>query len=371
MPDRGPPKKTGEDQPRTDFIYPFVKGKEMPWQDVIVPQYIKPFIALKESQGTKPTVRGTLYYLESTRVLPKNDLTYHRLKNALSSARRGYVSRRTGIRKPPTIAMDAFADNTRQIIKDFEDEERSLEDYINDGIAHFKMLPDGFKTLVPRWLDQKNYVEVWVEKEAKAQDVKKALEGRHVVIAPHKGNPSITFIHENIERVVDQFIEQNREKVYILYLGDLDPLGWNMDRLIRQDLARQTKDLTDDKGRPAGPRFVFKRIGITIEQIRKFKLTHLMHPDALTLAKLKSKGQMAQRFKQEFGSLFQIELEAFDLIPFAEFQKVIVAEIDKLFDQDVYDEVLERPEYSQEPDEIKEQIVDALTDLIGELDQGS
>lgn len=194
----------------------------------------------------------SFYYLESTRVLPKNDYTYERLKRVLSEARRGY-KRIDGTRGSPTIGMDAFADNTRQIIKDFGDEERSLEDYINDGIAHFRNLPDGFKSLVPRWLDQKNYVEVWVEKDAMAQDVRKALNNRHVVIAPHRGNPSITFIHENIQRVVEEFIQQKREKIHILYLGDLDPLGWHMDQLIKADLAKQTQDLYDSDGKPAKP----------------------------------------------------------------------------------------------------------------------
>ena len=240
-------------QQRTEFIYPYIpKERNMPWQKVIVPKYIKPFIAQKERQGSKPTVRGVLYYLESMRVLPKNDATYDRLKAALSNARRGYKSRKYGTRGKPSIDMDAFADNTRQIIKDFDDEERSLTDYINDGIAHFRKLPDGFTKLIPRWLDQKNYVEVWVEKDAKARDVQNALSGRHVVIAPHRGNPSITFIHENIERVVDEFIAKKREKVHILYLGDLDPIGWNMDRQIKEDLARQTRGQNGDDGKPIG-----------------------------------------------------------------------------------------------------------------------
>ncbi len=48
-------------------------------------------------------------------------------------------------------------------------------------------------------------------------------------------------------------------------------------------------------------------------------------------------------------------------------QTLIATEVDKLSDQDVRDEVLERPEYSQEPSEIKEQIIDALNDLIERL----
>ena len=58
---------------------------------------------------------------------------------------------------------------------------------------------------------------------------------------------------------------------------------------------------------------------------------------------------------------------ALQLIPFEQFQKLITSEIDKLYDEDVHQEVLARPEYSQEPDEIKGQIIAALKDLIEEL----
>jgi hypothetical protein len=57
------------------------------------------------------------------------------------------------------------------------------------------------------------------------------------------------------------------------------------------------------------------------------------------------------------------------LIPVAEFQRLIRREVDKYFNKEIYKQVLERPEYSQEPSEIKEQIVDALNDLIRELEE--
>ena len=87
----------------------------------------------------------------------------------------------------------------------------------------------------------------------------------------------------------------------------------------------------------------------------------------MTLAKLKKKRRVAQRFIREFKRLFQIELEAFDLIPFKQFQKLLLAEVDKLFDKKVHDKVLARPKYSQKPREIRSQIVDALNDLIDDF----
>ena len=141
-------------------------------------------------------------------------------------------------------------------------------------------------------------MEVWVEKEAMAGNVRKALSNYHVVIAPNKGNNSIPFIHENIERLINQFLTENREKIWILYLGDLDPVGWNMDRLIKEDLARQTAEVEDNEGNPATPRFGFKRIGITMEQIKKHKLTHLMHPDKETLEKFQEQHQIRQSLQK-------------------------------------------------------------------------
>ena len=109
--------------------------------------------------------------------------------------------------------MDAFSDDTRQIIKNFMDEERSLEDYINDG---FRKLPNGFKTRIPRWLDQPNYVELWVEKATMAPSVEVATRGLDVIIAPNRGW-SKTFAHNNLQRLVEEFRIHERDGIWVLY----------------------------------------------------------------------------------------------------------------------------------------------------------
>jgi hypothetical protein len=57
------------------------------------------------------------------------------------------------------------------------------------------------------------------------------------------------------------------------------------------------------------------------------------------------------------------------LIPFPEFQRLIRREVEKYFNKEIHKQVLKRPEYSQEPGKIKKQIVDALNDLIRELEE--
>ena len=173
----------------------------------------------------KPTIRGAYYALEKNGIIEKNASIARKFTRAMGTARdRGQIS------------MNAFADNTRQIIKHFDDEERSLTEYINDGIRHFQKLPNGFQTLVPRWLNQPNYVEVFVEKDAMAESVEFALKGLDVIIVPNRGWSSKTFAYNNIQRLIQEFQNNSRDKIWILYLGDLDPSGWAMDEKIRSQL---------------------------------------------------------------------------------------------------------------------------------------
>ena len=293
----------------------------------------------------KPTVRGTCYYLEKDRIIEKSDRTFRKTTRALGRAREN-----------GQIPMDAFSDDTRQIIKNFMNEERSLEDYINDGIDHFRNLPNGFKTMIPRWLDQPNYVELWVEKATMAPSVEVATRGLDVIIAPNRGWRSKTFAHNNLQRLVEEFWIHERDRIWVLYLGDLDPSGWAMDKKITAQLRKYLDACA-----------TFKRIGVTREQLKKYNLEHLTNPDPRLIKKFKNpRNRFVKPFVQEFGSAFQIELETLDALP--NFEDIIRDEVDKLFKEDIRQRVLGRAEYSQEPDFIKKQIVDALKDLIDELE---
>lgn len=90
-----------------------------PWKTEIVPRYVIPFLDAKRAKGMKPTIRGVYYALEKNGVIEKNATIARKFTRAMGSARdRGQ------------IPMNVFADNTRQIIKHFQDEERSLADYL-------------------------------------------------------------------------------------------------------------------------------------------------------------------------------------------------------------------------------------------------
>lgn len=309
-----------------------------------------PFLDAKQEKGLKPTVRGTAYYLEMIGIIEKTDKVFRNVGTALASAR-----------KKGIIPMNAFADNTRHIIKDFKNEERSLKDYIKDGITHLKFLPNGFKSLVPRWLGQPRYVEVWIEKDTMTDSVTHALRGLDVVIAPNRGWSSLTFIHNNIKRLITESYNDNRKCTDVLYLGDLDPSGWAMDKKITREL-RKKKLLTK-----AGTGTTFKRIGVTEGQLDKYHLRHLTNPNPAIIKKFSNpRNYYVKPFKEHFGSVFQIELEVLDALP--DFDNILREEVELLYDQDIHDEMLSRPEYSQDPNTIRKQVKDALELLVEDLE---
>ena len=100
-----------------------------------------------------------------------------------------------------------------------------------------------------------------------------------------------------------------------------------------------------------GTRAVFKRIAVTKEQIKQYHLEQFTNPDPEIIKRFKNpKNRHVKPFIQEFGSAFQIELEALDALP--DFKDIVRKEVEKLFDQKIRKKVLNRPEHSQEPEVI-------------------
>jgi hypothetical protein len=108
-----------------------------------------------------------------------------------------------------------------------------------------------------RWDGQKNYVEVWVEKDALSSVFKAVLDDYGVILFPSRGFGSFTKIMESLIR-----FPQNRI-VKVLHFGDHDPSGLEMTR----DLDSRLHAYADSKGFNRG--LVVKRIALNIEQVRQ------------------------------------------------------------------------------------------------------
>jgi hypothetical protein len=191
------------------------------------------------------------------------------------------------------LPIDCFADQSRSIIEDFNDEYIDPKEYIEGTLAYVENIPKIYKTLIPKWQNQPHYVEIWIEKDALSGTFQSILKDRQVRIVPNKGFSSLSFIHHNIERLKSH--ENKGKKIHVRYFGDLDPSGENIEEVI-YDKLKIFKINVD-----------FKQIAITEDQMRRFNLPENPNPE--TIRKL-NRDPRKDAFIQKHGRLFQIELDA-------------------------------------------------------------
>jgi hypothetical protein len=85
-----------------------------------------------------------------------------------------------------------------------------------------------------RWIDQKNYVEVWVEKDALSGVLEPITRNFHVHLLVNRGYSSISAMHDSALRYRDA--ERHEKICHLLYFGDHDPSGEDMVRDIKNRL---------------------------------------------------------------------------------------------------------------------------------------
>ncbi len=238
-----------------------------------------------KNQYIKPSFRGMYYTLVDLGILPKTQENYKQLNKA--SVR---------WRKEGLIPIDAFADYTRRIIKDFNDTYEAPEDYVDrifgyleeadirDSVKdEFDFEHAGYR--VPLWYEQENYVEIWIEKDAMQATFQSIVDGVQVVVAPQHGNGGVSYVHDNIERLKRE--QEKGKKIYILYFGDLDPSGIEMDKRYKRDLLEASGIYN----------YEFVRWSVTKDQMERFDLQ--TDPDPETFTKL-LKDANNLKFMEEF-----------------------------------------------------------------------
>jgi len=148
------------------------------------------------------TVRQIFYQLVSKRVIPNTVQAYSRYDHILVGLRR---------RCPDVDAR--IVDRTRPL-------------YRGD---------DSF------WRDQENYVEVWLEKDALSTLVRQRTSVYHCALQVTRGYPSLTVIRDLAQRVPEG------SRLVVLYLGDFDPSGEDIFRLISREVRERFTNVTLEK----------------------------------------------------------------------------------------------------------------------------
>lgn len=303
------------------------------WKEVIAEAI--PIIASFVDMGTPPTVRAIHYALVSRNIIP----------NTLSGYQ-GVIKNVVKARKDGRIPWDWIADEGRKT-RGSDNPLWEADGYVEGYVDHFMRKLGEFK--MPMWLNQPYYVEVWIEKNTMANIFLQWLSEYNVVIVPCKGYPSWTFLKDAAGRFTEQLYDEtenpliaayqgvstghvrNDRKAIILYFGDFDPSGKDIDRFLI------------DSFRFFGIDVKLERYAVMKDHIEKYSL-----PSTPETAKERAKMMRDPRFKKWEHGFTRVELDAmFGLVP-EDFKEIIVDSVENYFDRDIYAETLEEEEKRQE-----------------------
>ena len=178
---------------------------------------------------------------------------------------------------------------------------------------------------VPRWHKQPNYVEVWIEKQALADTFSSFLKGRDVRIVVNRGYSSWSFLYENCMRLLD--IESSGKEIHLLYFGDFDPSGDDMEDHLDNGLLHFGLGEIE-----------FQRIAVTEEQIEEFNLPPM--PKSKETIEKVNHDTRKDGFIKKYGKLYVVELDALLAIRPDEFKSIVQESVDQFFDEGIYQAVL-------------------------------
>ena len=250
----------------------------------IVEEEIPKALEFFQSEGVKPTLRTLFYRLVSLGLIPNTRSAYKQLSRKLVQAR-----------KKGLFAWDFLEDKVRYTIDKYDATYRSEED-----LTQCK------------------------EKDALAATFDSWLSDLEITIRVNRGYSSWTFIYENVQALKRKL--EDHDKIVILYAGDLDPSGVDIERFLRE--ALDYFGITQEQ-------VIFKRVAITEDQVDKYNLPPRPE-DIQTLQKL----ERDPRYKK-YNKQYIVELDALVAIVPEEFREELRNTILQYHDEKIYEETRE------------------------------
>lgn len=185
-------------------------------------------------QGYKLTLRQLYYQLVSRDIIPNNVKEYSKIGNILTKGRMGGI-----------VDWEAIEDRVR--VPDLPYFCDDVEDAISDTINYYRK---------DRQEGQKNYVEMWVEKDALSNILREKTHDYHIRLMVNRGYSSCTAMYDSFQRFA--MAVKRSQTPHILYLGDHDPSGL--------DMIRDISDRLEEFGTP----LEVKSIALTMPQIELY-----------------------------------------------------------------------------------------------------
>ena len=109
--------------------------------------------------GITPSLRSIFYRLVSFGIIPNIENSYKRLSVVTVE-----------LRKNNKLSWNSISDESRPVIKNFDEKYISPTKYVDKIISLVKDAHNQYK--IPKWHNQPHYVEVWIEKQALANAVR-------------------------------------------------------------------------------------------------------------------------------------------------------------------------------------------------------
>ena len=289
------------------------------WNEII--EMIKIELEVYEIEGFKPTLRSMFYRLYTKGLIPNTSASYTSLDRATVKARwSGH------------LPINCFTDNSRKVLNKFSEDFFSPEEFIDNRLKIIQSIPCNYINLIPKWHNQPHYVEVWTEKDAQVGLLRSILRGgtgntidRQVRIVATRGYSGPAFNFPNVKRL--KAWQTMGKKVHIVYFGDMDPSGENIEEVVNDKLVRYGLVNID-----------FQRIAITDEQIDEYGLP--LNPDPATLAKLEGDSRRWQFMENHNGELFQVEVDALAALAPDAFRDLVLNSVDQFYNEKVYEDAL-------------------------------
>jgi hypothetical protein len=301
------------------------------WTKEVLPTLLEQLDILT-AKGIIPTLRGMYYRL----------LTFNLFRNLKDpydglSAFTGRLRKRSVLEPHsnlPKLPIDCFADDTRRVVRNWTNYQKP-QTFIGDIMEDATSFPENYRKAIPRWYEQPHYVEIWVEKRALIRTLQVVLGDRQVRIVPLSGYSSIPFMYDNMTRLADNVTIG--KTVHILYLGDLDPSGEDIEKNVRSNLADYGIEEDVD----------FQKIGVTDKQRLDYNLP--ISIDEKVKQKLKNdRRSISFTRRRGGGEPYQVEVDALETLRPDEFKESITEPIDEWFKQYIYDDVMNREIHTEE-----------------------
>ena len=185
-------------------------------------------------EGYKLTLRQLFYQLVTREIVLNTDKEYKKLSPLLTKGRMAGI-----------VDWEAIEDRIRVPYLPYW--LHDLADALDDTAKQYRL---------DRQKGQKNYLELWVEKDALSGVLKPISSYYHINLMVTRGFQSTTAMHDAYERITEQ--EEQGKDTFILYLGDHDPSGLYM----VQDIKKRLGEFGVDPE--------IKAIGLTMEQVNKY-----------------------------------------------------------------------------------------------------